>query len=423
MEGPTNASENSWTLSTRRGNVSGRRSSTPVGWSRGVCGVPHLPVGGDGGVVEDLGRVRERLGQVMAGGPEALPGGEAFNDLALEVFRIQCRANPIYGALVRGRGLDPGAITDWREIPPVPAAAFKEVRLVTGSADHIPLLFRTSGTTRGGERRGEHAVVDPSLYRAALLPPFRDHLLPDGARLPFGALLPSPRVAPDSSLSFMVDAAMSEFAAPGGGWFLDRSGVVDQDTLLTFLQGGARSGTPLLLVGTAFAWVHWMDLMDADGLRIDLPEGSRILETGGFKGRSRVVPRGELYRGLEERLGVPRGRIVNEYGMTELLSQFYEPVLSGGTPVEPEERHHVGPPWVRTRVLDPETLADVDEGREGLLCHLDLANLHSVAAVLTEDLGAKVGEGFRVLGRVAGAEPRGCSLLMEELLGGPGRSA
>jgi hypothetical protein len=58
----------------------------------------------------------------------------------------------------------------------------------------------------------------------------------------------------------------------------------------------------------------------------------------------------------------------------------------------------------------------VPEGTPGLLCHHDLANAGSVAAVLTEDMGVAVDGGFRVLGRAPGAEPRGCSLALEELL-------
>jgi hypothetical protein len=45
----------------------------------------------------------------------------------------------------------------------------------------------------------------------------------------------------------------------------------------------------------------------------------------------------------------------------------------------------------------------------------------SVAAVLTEDLGERVGAGFRLHGRDLDAEPRGCSLAMEELLALSGR--
>jgi hypothetical protein len=201
----------------------------------------------------------------------------------------------------------------------------------------------------------------------------------------------------------------------GGGFFADADWTLELDGFAGALEEAVASRTPVLLLGTAFAFVHWLD-RSADRAFTPLPEGSRIMETGGFKGRSRSVGRGELYRTLSERLGVARQRIVNEYGMTELLSQFYEPVLREGGPADPEARRHVGPPWVRTRVLDPVDLSPLPLGEPGLLCHLDLANLDSVAAILTEDAGVEVDGGFRVLGRMAGAEPRGCSLTMEALL-------
>ena len=73
---------------------------------------------------------------------------------------------------------------------------------------------------------------------------------------------------------------------------------------------------------------------------------------------------------------------------------------------------------MRTRVLHPLTLEPVPNGDVGILAHLDLANLGSVSAILTEDLGRLVGGGFRLQGRSPGAEPRGCSLAMEDFLAG-----
>ncbi len=81
-----------------------------------------------------------------------------------------------------------------------------------------------------------------------------------------------------------------------------------------------------------------------------------------------------------------------------------------------EWRHKVVPPWVRTRVVDAETLDPVSDGSIGLLLHLDLANLDSVMAILTEDLGVAGQGGFEILGRAAGAELRGCSMAMDQWL-------
>jgi hypothetical protein len=141
------------------------------------------------------------------------------------------------------------------------------------------------------------------------------------------------------------------------------------------------------------------------------------METGGFKGRSRVVGRDDLYRDIETWLGVPARRIVNEYGMTELLSQLYEPVLRERSAAE---RRHVPPPWLRVRALEPTTLASLPAGRTGLLAFFDLANAGSVSHVLSDDLGSVDSDGVRLQGRASGAEPRGCSLALEDLLTGSG---
>lgn len=330
----------------------------------------------------------------------------AFDDLALQVFRYQFRENEVYAGFCRRRGIEPDTVSRWTEVPAVPTRAFKALRLVSGPPEEVEVVFRTSGTSRGTEVRGAHHILDLRLYRESLLPNFRDHLLADGARLPLVSLIPPPARVPDSSLSYMIGVVEEELAADGGGWFVDPDRGLLEKELARALTGFQDRSTPVLLVGTAFSFVHWLDAMKKDGRRFALPEGSRIMETGGFKGRSRTVSREELHRELSESLGVSRREIVNEYGMTELLSQFYDS----------HEGPHRGPPWARTRVLDPVTLDPTAAGDTGILCHHDLANLGSVAVVLTEDLGVEKDEGFRVLGRASGAEPRGCSLAMDDLL-------
>lgn len=357
--------------------------------------------------------LKERLLRLFDRGVAEPLDDDAFDELAREVFAYQFEHDPVYRSFCANRGRTPATVDHWTGVPAVPTTAFKHLRPGPDDLD-AERVFLTSGTSRGA-RRGEHAVPDLELYRASALPPFRAALLPDRARLPVVALVPSPGDVPDSSLSAMVGFVVDEMGA--GEWFVDPDAGIRVEELLARLERAEEAGEPVLLVGTAFAFVHWMDALDERDRRFRLPEGSRIMETGGFKGRSRTLEKDELYRGLEERLGVPAARIVNEYGMTELLSQFYEPVLTRPEAMPaPTERWHVGPPWVRTRVLDPRTLEPVDPGHEGILAHFDLANLGSVAAVLTEDRGVEVEDGFRVLGRTRGSEPRGCSMAMDELL-------
>ncbi len=352
----------------------------------------------------------------MARGVQELLSDASFNRLALKIFRYQTDAVPAYGRFVRGRGIDPERLARWEDIPPVPVRAFRRLSLFDGEPQEAQARFLTSGTTGGGQGRGLHLVRDLSLYRASLLPNARTHLNPEGETLRVLALLPPPLHRPESSLVHMVDVLREAWDDGEGGFFADSDWVLDVDGLAQSVQEATVQKQPILLVGTAFAFVHLMEArMGRGGLA--LPPGSRVMETGGFKGRSRAVPREDLYEEMSDLLGLPRERIVNEYGMTEMLSQFYEPVLREGGPSHPGQRHLVGPPWVRSQLLDPERLHPVPAGEPGLLQHLDLANLHSVSSLLTEDRGVRVSSGFRVLGRVPGAEPRGCSLTMEELLG------
>src|SRR5206468_11450043 len=137
---------------------------------------------------------------------------------------------------------------------------------------------------------------------------------------------------------------------------------------------------------------------------------SRAMETGGYKGRSRHLPRAELHSLITQRLGIPASHIVCEYGMSELSSQAYDSeVRNAERGVRKEARVFRFPPWARVRIVSPETGREIAEGERGLIQVSDLANVSSVLAIQTEDLGVRRGAGFELLGRAALAEPRGCS--------------
>jgi hypothetical protein len=363
----------------------------------------------------DAASLRAELLRRMQAGFHALLPDAGFNHLALAVFRHQYAHNLPYRAYCRSRGVDAESLARWTEIPAVPTSAFKVVPLVCGDPARAEVVFRTSGTTAGPERRGEHYLPDLALYHASLRAAFSAHLVPDSARLPMFSLIPSPDEVPDSSLSHMVGEVIGEFAAPGSGYFVGRDGL-DVMRLVDALRRSEAAGRPVCILGTSFALVHLMDGLRERGERHALPAGSRLMDTGGFKGRSREVTRDDLYGLIEQWLGIPAAGCVNEYGMTEMGSQFYDAVVGEPEAGDLSRRRHRGPPWVRTRSVDPETLDLLPDGEVGILRHWDLANLGSVMALQTEDLGVCGEGGFRLLGRAAETEPRGCSLAMDELL-------
>jgi hypothetical protein len=359
---------------------------------------------------------RERLAA-----PDAVVGAWPFAELALELFRLQFRHNSAYRRLCEARGSDPGDVSDWMTIPAAPAGAFKQLELTSLPAAQRSIVFHSSGTTGQSPSRHFHSVESVALYEASLLPWFQRHLMADAecaARMSFIALAPAPMDAPHSSLAHMFATVQrtlgvhpSRFfceAQSDGGWTLHRG------LTMKALAQAVEAGTPLLLLGTAFSFVHLLDLLASERLRLELPPGSRVMETGGYKGRTRELPKPELHRRITRSLGVPASHIVSEYGMSELSSQAYDRATNA-LPDEP--RVFRFPPWCRAVVVSPETGGEVGEGETGLLRVFDLANVWSVMALQTEDLAVRRGDGFELLGRAARAEPRGCSLLAGEPVG------
>jgi len=358
--------------------------------------------------------LRDALLKAFAAGPDQPPGPGIFEELALRVHAYSFDRVSPYRAYCRARDREPGSIRSWVDVPAVPTAAFKELSLLAEGASP-EVVFRTSGTTRGPERRGEHLVPDLSLYRASLRPTFAASLLPDGARLPFLSLMPPPSALPDSSLAFMIDDVMAELGDEGTACFAGPA-ELRYAPLEATIEAAVAERTPVLLLGTSAAFIHWLDRLTAAGRSYRLPEGSRLMDTGGFKRAGREVSRADLEGAYVRRLGLHPWACVNEYGMTELLSQLYDTSLRDRVARRDGPVSKRGAWWIRSVAVDPDTLEPVPPGEPGLLRHFDLANLGSVPAVQTEDLGRVDEEGLILLGRAPGAPPRGCSIAMDLLL-------
>jgi hypothetical protein len=340
-----------------------------------------------------------------------------FNDLALRLFAHQTRYNAAYARYAAGYGYSPAAQPrSWTKIPAVPAAAFREAPLATFDPARAALTFETSGTTSG--IAGKHFMETRTLYDAALLATFDRFMLHDRARLRYLNLVPNPAERPTSSLGYMM-AQVSALRGDGQtGWYV-RAGELLFDALVADLRAALADAQPVCIAATAFALLHVLDEMQRRSLFLALPPGSRIMETGGFKGRTRNVDRDRLYASCCERFDIPARAIVSEYGMTELTSQYYDDV-SGHADSAPARRQKLAPPWLRARVVGPDGMT-LPNGTVGSLTHVDLANRASCVAISTEDLGVRFDStpgygqaGFVLIGR-EGATLRGCSLDAETL--------
>jgi hypothetical protein len=375
--------------------------------------------------VEFCRRVRELMGS-------GSPADSCFNTAALDLFALQFQANPAYRRWCESRGLVPGGLDSWSQIPALPTSAFKEFDVSCLPTEKRAAVFHSSGTTGHVPSRHWHSPESLSLYEESLWHWFRRHFqLEHGAFSPrLTVLSPAANEVPHSSLAHMFETIRRQLGAEPEA-FVGRAGEdgswrLDADA---FCQRIARGGVhplpasscpervvsgggepPILIIGTAFSFVQLLDWANEHQLRWVLPPGSAVMETGGYKGRSRALPRQTLYELLSRLFGIAPSRIVSEYGMSELSSQAYDVSLVGGGSLG-ARRVFQFPPWARVRVVSPESGREVADGETGLLQVFDLANVFSVMAVQTEDLGVRRGSGFELVGRAEFAEQRGCSLL------------
>jgi hypothetical protein len=309
---------------------------------------------------------------------------------------------PAIKNLCLGRGTPPQTFRSWKEIPAVPQQLFKRELLYCHGLPKPTAIYETSGTTTG--QPGKQHLASTDIYRAICV---------EGARrvglfaninfLHF--LAPAQVETPHSSLSAMFGFWREHLGFMRGRFWMKNQSI-DFARLRETLIAQIKIGQPIGIAGTAFSFVHLLDAW-ADLPPLRLPRGSWLLETGGFKGRSREVAKTDLYAQMARTFTVPDNSIWNEYGMSELSSQAYARGTHG--------LHHA-PPWARVLIVDPATEREVRLGQRGLFRWIDLANTDSALALQTLDVAERTAEGFRLIGRLPRTEPRGCSLSAEDLV-------
>ncbi|KXH87456.1 long-chain fatty acid--CoA ligase [Sporosarcina sp. HYO08] len=332
---------------------------------------------------------------------------EAFNEQALSLFRYQYENNLPYQTYCRAKRKTPRLVKSWTEIPAVPIDAFKEVPLSCTGIETAVATFMTSGTTTGA--RGKHYHSTLEVYDQSMKTVFKKKFMRNDEHIPMGILFPKRELMPNSSLAHYLALAAETFSGNDFTYFVDDRGL-ETNELIQELAKREAAGTPYALLGASFSFVHLFEALERQGRRFSLPKGSKLLDTGGFKNQSKELDLALFYQKMKDFLGVEPENCINMFGMTELSTQFYD----DGNAVIPSEKS--GPHWIRTRVVDPMTGEDQPDGEPGVLVHYDLANMNSVAAILTEDMGVKKENGFLFLGRVEGAEAKGCSLALESFI-------
>jgi len=339
---------------------------------------------------------------------------KAFTEIARELFSFQYKNNTAYRKYCRKRRVIPAKVKHFTEIPPVHINAFKETHLACSPIEDAQAIFMTSGTTKP-EKRGKNIHRDLDIYDLSMKTYFKECMMPDVEKIKMVVLFPTKEEMPNSSLAHYLYLAKKHFGTTSSEYVVTKDGI-NNERLFEILQESQSENEPIFLLGATFSFIHFLDYCNEQNITFQLPEGSRIMDTGGTKGQSREMDQAELKTNLCELMSLPEHAYGNMYGMTELSSEAYSQEMRShllGQDILPMKK---GPHWMRTIIINPETMEEMPEGEKGIIVHYDLANLNSVASIMTEDLGIKEGNSFYLLGSAQGAEAKGCSLAVEQFI-------
>jgi len=312
-----------------------------------------------------------------------------FEQVALELFKLQSTENILYRSFIEAINIDPGNVNNVASIPFLPVGFFKNHDVVTGTFEP-DVIFESSGTSQTGNSR--HIVKSANLYRRSFTYAFQLFYGSPGNWCIAG-LLPAYLERKNSSLVMMVNDLIGLSKHTSSGFYL-----YEHEKLAELIRYNEAASQKTLLIGVTFAL---LDL--AEHFRFPLKH-TTIMETGGMKGRRKEITRAEVHETLREAWKLDF--IHSEYGMTELLSQAY----SSGNGL------FRCPPWMKIILRDeddPLTIKPLSAATQsGLINVIDLANIYSCSFIATDDMGKLYADGsFEVIGRMDSSDVRGCSLM------------
>lgn len=331
-----------------------------------------------------------------------------FQQKCLETFHFQYENIEVYRKFIDFLKIDPNSIKEIEKIPFLPIEMFKN-HTVLDQNKRTNLYFQSSGTTQ--MNLSKHWIADEKVYEESIEKSF-EQFIGNPKDFIFLGLLPSYLEKQNSSLIYMVDFLMKKSGKPENGYFL-----YNHADLLKLLQQLSKENKKVILFGVAFALLDFLDYAETNHHRIESSGQLIIIETGGMKGRKEEMTKDELLKIFHKGFGTDK--IYSEYSMTELLSQAY----SLGKNI------YESPNWMRILIRNTEDpFSYVEDGKNGAINIIDLANRHSCSFIATQDLGKIVTDCgisrnekkddhivtklFQVLGRIDHSDIRGCSLLV-----------
>jgi len=339
---------------------------------------------------------------IQAGVDSEIPD---FNGYCLRMFALHYEVNAIFREFCDAKKVRPGDISRWQDIPMVYNDVFKTHLVASFPLENSVMACLTGGTTSLTQRGrifrdedGKRLVFSANKMMTG------SYLFPDleeGKRCRILILAPSPELAPSMGMAIGMEQTRLAFGTPDSMFLLGKSGV-DVNALIKALRESEASGVPVALIGATSAYVYFFQACRRKKMSFRLPAGSRICDGGGYRGRFGVVTRGDYYAMVTEILGIPDSHCVNALGEAETATNLFDDSLRRCAKGLPSmKRTRPVPPWSRVLAMSIDDLKPLPDGEVGLLAHWDLANVPTVLAVITDNLGYTTdnGRGCEMVGR------------------------
>lgn len=278
------------------------------------------------------------------------------------------------------------------------------------------MRFRTSGTSGRAQGVAEYSKAGLELMQLSIAANARRHLFRGLDRPAVIRLVPSREAAPEVVMAWGMDYLAETFGDPETSVCAIGPRGLDLAILGDAIDRAMAQHRPVVLIGGSFLFVHLCDALRAARKSWVLPAGSRMLDAGGFKGRSRELDVDTLRAGVEETFGIPAEGCTNLFGMTELASQLYDRPGKDVARGPKGQRAKASLPFIQVRVRDPYSWAIASSG-PGVVEIVDLCIVDRPCVILTGDGGIASPDGVAITGRIVASEARGCALQFES---GPG---
>ncbi|MEN3045308.1 MAG: hypothetical protein ABDH37_08890, partial [Candidatus Hydrothermales bacterium] len=226
-------------------------------------------------------------------------------EIFLDVFKFQYENNELYKKFCISIGKDKNKVKSLDDIPLLPVRFFKLYEIKSYKNKH-KLNFLSSGTSE--HLKSKSLYYDTEFLNKSILTSFEYFLLPDSLKANFYIFFEPFEIRKISSLSYMLTLVAKNFAK--NFYF-----IYNRKQYEEIFKKLKREKSKVIILGTTISIYDFIIYLKEKNKKLKLKESSRIMDTGGWKGKKVYLSENNLLKIYNTFFGISEHYVVNEYGM------------------------------------------------------------------------------------------------------------